>query len=72
MSPVTCRGLNRENTTPDQRVVRTVLADLPETPVHAPAILVIGSVAALDVTHAALDDLVTTTTSEHGGSSWLN
>ena len=59
-------------TTPDQRVVRTVLADLPEMPVHAPAILVIGSVAELDVTNAALNDLVTTAVSEHGGSSWLN
>jgi siroheme synthase len=59
-------------TTPDQRVAHTVLADLPETPVHAPAILVIGSVAGLDVTDAALDDLVATTAGEHGGSSWLN
>ena len=59
-------------TTPAQRVVRTVLADLPDTPVHAPAILVIGSVAALDVTDVDLGDLVTSTASEHGGSSWLN
>ena len=62
-------------TMPDQQVVRTVLADLPGTPVHAPAILVIGSVAGLDVTDAGLEDLVATTAhaaSEHGGSSWLN
>ncbi len=62
-------------TMPDQQVVRTVLADLPGTPVHAPAVLVIGSVADLDVTYAGLEDLVATTAhaaSEHGGSSWLN
>ena len=62
-------------TMPDQQVVRTVLADLPGTPVHAPAVLVIGSVAGLDVTDAGLEDLVATTAhaaSEHGGSSWLN
>ena len=37
-------------TTPEQTVARTTLADLGQTPVESPSVLVIGSVADLDVT----------------------
>jgi siroheme synthase len=41
-------------TTEQQRVVRTDLAHLPEVDLPAPAAIVVGAVAGLDVTAAAL------------------
>lgn len=40
-------------TLPDQRVARTVLADLGGQPVRNPSVIVVGAVAALDVTAVA-------------------
>ena len=59
-------------TTPHQRVKRTTLGELPGLPVLAPAVLVIGTVAALDVTDSGLSDLVTQLADDNGGVKWHN
>jgi uroporphyrin-III C-methyltransferase len=59
-------------TTPHQRVKRTTLGELPGLPVLAPAVLVIGTVAALDVTDSGLSDLVTQLADDNGGVTWHN
>ena len=59
-------------TTPHQRVKRTTLGELPGLPVLAPAVLVIGTVAALDVTDSGLSDLVTQLADDNGGVMWHN
>jgi siroheme synthase len=59
-------------TTSHQRVKRTTLGELPGLPVLAPAVLVIGTVAALDVTDSGLSDLVTQLADDNGGVTWHN
>ena len=59
-------------TTPHQRVKRTTLGELPSLPVLAPAVLVIGTVAALNVTDSGLSDLVTQLADDNGGVKWHN
>ena len=59
MDPDTPVAAIQSATTPAQHTLRTTLSDLDGRPVDAPAVLVVGSVAALDVTdEARLDHLV--------------
>jgi siroheme synthase len=59
MDPDTPVAAIQSATTQAQHTLRTTLSDLDGRPVDAPAVLVVGSVAALDVTdEARLDHLV--------------
>ncbi len=62
-------------TTEHQRAHRTDLAGMADLRVHPPAILVVGAVAALDVsgtgtTDRGFDDLIAQLVTEHGGGRW--
>ncbi len=72
MAPDTPVATVESATTAHQRVHRVTLAELPGTPVRSPAVLVIGSVADLEVTDTALHDLVHQFADDHGGPSWPN